>query len=137
MAKYGYQFSSSDPLKKADGRSHNAGVRSFENVFDLTVDGGTAQPLKVAEIGPGVHVHSLFIDTDQNLSGLNFTLGTASAPAKYGASTAGPNATQKIVYAPLSTMLNCTDLVEEVWLTPSGNMPNAGTLRVRLNATSR
>ncbi|WP_343609359.1 hypothetical protein [Novosphingobium sp.] len=137
MTKFGSQFSSTDPLKKADGRSHDAGVRSFENVFDLTVDGGTNQALKIAEIQPGVHAQTVTLDTDQNLSAINFTVGTADTPAKYGASTAGPNATQKTIYVPLSLGLGCTTVNEEIFLYPSANMPAAGSLKTRMHCSKR
>lgn len=137
MTKFGSQFSSTDPLKKADGRTHDAGVRAFENLFDLTVDGSTNQALKIAEIQPGVHVQTITLDTDQNLSAINFTIGTAAVPAKYGVSTAGPNATQKTIYVPLSLGLTCTTDNEEIFLYPSANMPAVGSLRTRIHCSKR
>jgi hypothetical protein len=137
MTKFGSQFSATDPLKKADGRTHDAGLRGFKNLFDLTVDGGTNQPLKIAEVQPGVNIESVLIESTQDLSGINFTIGTADTPAKYGVSTAGPNATQKVVYVPMANGLSCTTANEEIFLFPSANMPAVGSLRTRLHGFKR
>lgn len=137
MTKYGSQFSGTDPLKKADGQTHNAGVRAYKNQFALATDGGTSEPIKIAELGPGVTWENLLIDTDANLSGINFTVGTSDTPAKYGASTAGPNATQKTIYPPLTIKMTATTTKEEVFLFPSGNMPSSGTLHTRVHCSGR
>jgi hypothetical protein len=137
MPKYGIQYSSTDALKKADGRSHDAGTRAFANHFDLTVDGGTNQSLKIADLPPGVVVKELMVESDQNLSAINFTAGTLTTVAKYAASGAGPNATAKTFYAPLALKLDATADAEELYLFPSANLPSAGSLRVTVYGTKR
>lgn len=137
MPKYGIQFSSTDGLKKADGRSHDAGLRTFANYFDLTVDGGTSQTLKIADLPEGVVIKGWDIESDQNLSGINFSLGTTAAATKYGAAVAGPNATAQSRFVPMAIKLDATAAAEELFLTPSGNLPSAGGLRVTVYASKR
>ena len=137
MTKYGSQFSATDLLKKAPGESHDAGVRSFKNSFDLTVDGGGVEPMKIADLPPGCVVESILVDSDQNLSGINFIVGTVDTTNKYATSSAGPNVTQKTFYPPLNLRLTATTGREEIFLTPSGNMPSTGTLHVRIHVSKR
>lgn len=137
MTKFGSQFSATDGLKKSDGSSHDAGLRSFKNSFDLTVDGGGVEPLKIADLPSGCVVESILVRSDQNLSAINFTVGTAASAAKYAASAAGPNATAATLYPPLAIALTATTGREEIFLTPSGNMPSTGTLHVRVHASKR
>lgn len=137
MTKFGSVFSATDTLKKAPGELHDAGVRTFKNSFDLTADGGGVEPMKVADLPPGCVVESVVVRSDQNLSAINFTLGTAASAAKYMASAAGPNATAATYYPPLAVSMTATTDREELFLTPSANMPSTGTLIVRVHVSKR
>lgn len=137
MTKFGSIFSATDTLKKAPGEVHDAGVRTFKNSFDLTVDGGTSEPMKVADLPPGCVVEAITIRSDQNLSGINFTLGTAATANKYMIASAGPNASAATYYPPLALALTATTDREELFVTPSGNMPNVGTMTVRIHVSKR
>lgn len=137
MAKYGSAFSATDALKKAPGHSHDAGLRVFANRFDLTVDGGTSEALLIAVLNEGVVPLYTTLDSDQNLSAINFTIGDGTTANRFGASTAGPNATQKTIHVPLALKLDPLTGQTQVWLTPSGNMPSSGSLRVSLFASKR
>lgn len=137
MTKYGKNFSATDGLKKAAGQSHNAQVVAFGNAFDLAVDGNTAQALKIADLPAGVVPLYFTIDCDQNVSALTFKLGTTADDDLYGAAANGPNATVQTRHVPVALGLTPTQAAAEVFLTPSGNMPATGNLRVVIYGTQR
>lgn len=129
---YGDNFSSSDGLKKAPGTRHNSAVRRFGNSVDLAVEGGgNTDTLKVADLPAGFVFDEIKISSTANCSGINFTLGTAADPDKYMTTTAGPNATT-LGNLGLPAMRQMAALTEgeEVFLTPSGNLPASGTIQV-------
>lgn len=135
--KYGTQFSGTDPLKVASGASHNTALRAYKNLVDLTVDGGTAEAIKVARVGKGCVMDHFVIESSQNLSALTFTIGTEADPDKYGTAVAGPNATAQVRYPLIGVGIAETTEAEDIILTPSGAMPSAGSLRVTTFATHR
>lgn len=137
MTKYGSQFSATDQLKKANGTSHNSPAKIFKNKFALETDGGTAEPLVIAKVGPGHVFDELKIETDANLAAINFTVGTAAAPAKYKAAIAGPNATTLVLQPLLALTLEASTEAEEIILTPSAALPGAGTIRTTLTTVAR
>lgn len=137
MTKYGSQFSATDALKKANGTSHNSPQKVFKNKFALATEGGTAEPLKIASIGPGHVFDELKIETDANLSGVTFTVGTPDDPDKYKTATAGPNATTVVWQPLLALTLDATTGAEDIILTPSGAIPGAGTIRTTLSTVAR
>jgi hypothetical protein len=130
--RYGQQFSGTDPLKKADGQSHNAGLRVYSNAFALATEGGTVGPYLVARLAEGAVFDSLELSSTANLSAINFTVGTIGAPAKYVAATAGPNATIVTLRAAVAATLPAANTVsEDVYLFASANMPSAGFVKTR------
>jgi hypothetical protein len=137
MTKYGSQFSATDAYKKADGRSHNAALRRYTNVFALAAEGGTTEALKVCDLGAGSVIHEIIVDTDANLSTINLSFGTAAAAAKYSAAAAGPNATQQRRFPLLSLGVTPNLEREEVLMTPALALPGAGTIRVTVIASHR
>ncbi len=137
MTKYGSQFSAIDPLKKANGSSHASPSKVFKNKFALATEGGTAEPLKIAAIGPGHVLDELKIETDANLSALTFTLGTPASPAKYKAAFAGPNATALTIQPLIGLDLEASTVAEELILTPSGAIPGAGSIRTTAYTVAR
>jgi hypothetical protein len=137
MTKFGSAYSETDPLKLAPGESVNAGSRHHKNVFDLAVDGGTSEPLKMANIGPGNVPDRFVIETGANLSAINFTIGTPADPDKYGTAVAGPNATVQVRYPLLALGVTPTDVGEEIILTPSGNLPSSGLIKTNVVTSHR
>lgn len=135
--KYGTAFSGTDDLARASGTSHNAANRAYKNQFDLATQGGTAEALKIADIGPGCVVDSIRIETDANLSGVNFKIGTTTDDDKYGTAAAGPNATVQIRYPLLSLGLAATTEREEIVLTPSAAIASSGSIRTTVFASHR
>lgn len=137
MTKYGSQFSATDPLKYANGSSHNSPSKVHKNKFALATDGGTAEPLKIGVLGPGHVFDELKIETDANLSGVTFTLGTPADPDKYKTATAGPNAVT-VVWQPLLALdLEASTIAEDLILTPSGAIPGAGSIRTTAYTVAR
>ena len=134
--KYGNAFDA-EGKRRAPGTSHNAAKRGYANFFALATDGGTAEALMAGQIGVGCVLDSVTIETDANLSGVTFTIGTPDDPDKYGVAVAGPNAAVQTRYPPLSTKLEPTTGAEDIILTPSAAVPNAGNLRVKIAATHR
>ena len=135
--KYGTQFSGTDSGKRASGIVHNAARRSHANLFALATDGGTAEALQVAVIGPGNMIKEIVIETDANLSGITFQVGTVEDPDKYGTAVAGPNATAQRRYPPLSLGLNASEGQEYIILTPSAALPAVGTIRTDIVTSHR
>lgn len=135
--KYGTAFSGTDDLARASGTSHNAAKRGYKNYFDLAAQGGTAEALKIADVGPGCVIDEIRIETDANLSGVTFKIGTATDDDKYGTAVAGPNATVQIRYPLLALKLDATTEREEIILTPSGALPGAGGIRTTVTASHR
>lgn len=137
--KYGISFAAlaTSLVAAAAGASHNAAMRGYKNAFDLAVDGGTADPLMIAQIGAGCVLDSVRIETDANLSGVTFTIGTADDPDKYGTAAAGPNATVQTRYPPLALKLDATTVKEDIILTPSAAIAGAGSIRTTVIATHR
>lgn len=138
MTKYGSAFSNADDLKRAPGTTVDAAIRRHRNVFDLAVDGGTSEALKIAHLREGVVIEGIKMHTGANLSAINFSAGNATAAAKYAAAQAGPNAVTKELQLTV-TSLDDDPLTapEEVLLTPSGNLPGAGTLVVDVFVSKR
>lgn len=137
MTKYGSQFSGTDTLKRAAGESHNAAARVYKNSFALATDGGTSEPLKIAALAAGDVLDEVLIDTDANLSGITFKIGTPDDDDKYGAAAAGPNATTQTRRVPLALALTPVTEAEDIILTPSGNIPGAGTIVTKVTASHR
>lgn len=137
MTKYGSAFSGTDDLHRASGASHNAAMRAYKNVIDLTVDGGTAEAIKIADIGPGVVHHSYTIESDVDLSGKTFKIGTADDDDKYGTAVAGPNATVQVRYPLQARGIDVTTEREEIFLTPNGALGALGSIRTTVIACHR
>lgn len=137
---YGSAFSSTDPLAKAPGATVDAGDRLHRNVFNFADAGvgGTTNPILLARVREGQFVHSARLSSDVNVSGINVTIGPLSSAAKYVAAAAGPNATT-VSYAVKSSALDDDPLAapEDIYATPSGNWPAAGTLVSLLVASKR
>lgn len=132
MTKYGSAFSGTDARKQAPGEYHNAALRRYTNLFDLTVDGSTSEALKIADIGPGFVMHSILIDTDVDCSARTFAIGISGSTAKYSAAATAPNATQQVRYPKMSLGVTPSTAREEILLTPSGAIPATGSLRVTI-----
>lgn len=137
MTKYGSQFSGTDDLHRASGVVQNAAARLYKNYFDLTTEGGTAEALKIADVGFGCCIDEIRIETGANLSGVNFTIGTADDVDKYGTAVAGPNATTQIRYPLLALGLDVTTEREEIFLYPSGALGSTGAIRTTVVASHR
>lgn len=135
--KYGSEFSASDERVRASGTSHNAAQRGYANLFALATQGGTAEALQIAAIGPGSVLDEVRIETDANLSTITFKIGTATDDDKYGTAVAGPNATVQIRYPLIGLGLTPTTERETILLTPSAVLPGAGTIRTKVTATHR
>ncbi|MFD1034151.1 hypothetical protein ACFQ15_05750 [Sphingomonas hankookensis] len=142
MAKiYGSAFSATDAKKLAPGTVHDAGSRRFRNTFqlgDAGVGGTTNTPI-VARVREGSAVHAFELSSSANLSGINFTLGTVTEPAKYCAAFAGPVAggTVRAPIKPEALAADSLALPEEIILTPSANLPGAGVLVGSVFASKR
>ncbi|QQN75041.1 hypothetical protein [Croceicoccus sp. YJ47] len=94
--------------------------------------------MKIARLGPGCVVKETLIEASADLSAVNFTIGTESEPAKYGAAIAGPAANgAKIVYPPLARKLDANARAEDVFLFPSAAIAGAGAVRTTLRASHR
>ena len=135
--RYGTQFSSTDALKKANGTSRNSPLKAFKNKFALATEGGTVGPYLLAKVGPGHVVDEFKIDTDANLSAINFTIGTIATPDKYRAATAGPNAAVAVWQPKLANDIEASTVAEEIYLFASGNMPGAGSLKTTVVTVAR
>jgi len=135
--RYGTQFSASDSLKKANGTSHNSPIKAFKNRFALGTEGGTVGPYLIAKIGIGHVIDEFRLDTDANLSAINFTIGTIAAPAKYRAATAGPNAAVVVLQPLLANNIEASEVAEDIYLFASANMPSAGTLKTTVFTVAR
>ncbi|QNQ09250.1 hypothetical protein [Sphingomonas alpina] len=138
---YGAAFSSTDLTAKAPGTSHDAGERSFRNVFDFATNGGggTVNTPKIAIVREGSCIKGFRVSSDVNCSGINFTIGTIADPVKYCAAFAGPAANAQVIPTVKIPMQAMDPLArpEEIYLFPSGNMPAAGTLVAFTSATHR
>lgn len=135
--RYGTQFSATDALKKANGTSHNSPVKGFKNKFALATEGGTVGPYLLAKVGVGHVIDEFKLDTDANLSAINFTIGTLGTPAKYRAATAGPNATVVVWQPLLANSIDASTEPEDIYLFASGNMPGAGSLKTTVTTIAR
>lgn len=137
MTKYGSQFSATDANKKADGRVQNAALRRYTNTFNLAVDGGTTEDLKICDLAAGSVVAWIEVETDANLSTINLAFGIAGTTGKYGASAAGPNATSQRRLPPVSLGVTAPTVREEIIMTPNLALPSSGNLRVTVYASHR
>jgi hypothetical protein len=136
--RYGNQFSGTDPNKKSDGRVHNAALRLYGNIFNLVTEGGDTGPYLLARAAPGIVPDHFKIASGANLSALTFTIGTLTAPAKYVAATAGPNANTVTVETILAaTFLGTDEAAEDIYLTWSASPGAVGLLRTKLYASKR
>jgi hypothetical protein len=137
----GSAFSATDTKKLAPGTTHDAGVRRFRNTFDLAAAGagGTANTPKVAELREGSALCGCEISSTVSLSGINFTLGTPAEPAKYATAQAGPaaGATVRLNILPAALAADAIERPEDIILTPSGNLPGAGTVVASVFASKR
>jgi len=129
---YGSAYSSTDELVKAPGSSVDSGARVHRNVFNFadTGVGGTTNAVIAARVPRGSTVIAVRMASDQNISGTNFTVGNASAAAKYAAATAGGAADVTKRFDIKTSALDDDPLtaMEEVLITPSANWPAAGRL---------
>jgi hypothetical protein len=136
----GDQYSTTDSLKKADGRGNDAGVRRFENSIDLaTAVFGAADQLKIT-IPSGAVFDGVELGSTVNLSALTFQVGVLGTPAKYAAATAGPAAnatTPKFGKPEMRRSSQATTSQETVLLTPSSALPGAGILTFFFYAAKR
>lgn len=115
----------------APGTSHDAGIRRFRNSTSLATEGGgTVNTLIIGRIREGNAIDHFKVASDINLSGLNFTIGIAGAPAKYCAAFAGPAAGATVIppVVPAMQAADALDKPEEIILTPSGALPAAGLI---------
>lgn len=128
---FGDQYSSSDPLKKADGRGNNAGVRCFENSVDLAVEGGgTVNPLQVI-VPEGCVFDRAEVGCTVNNSAITVQIGVAATPAKYAGAIAGPAANTSVQISGKPEMKRssqATTAQETVILTPSAAWTATGIL---------
>lgn len=138
MAKYGSAFSATDLDRRAPGQSHAAGLRVSKNTFALADDGGTSEALVVARLAAGDVIDEIKIESDQNLSGLTFKAGTAADDDAIKGATTGPAANAAVVFQPLiANGVTPLAAATEVLLTPSGNIPSSGSIRVTVYASRR
>jgi hypothetical protein len=139
MTKLGTQFAAlaASALGVAMGSSHNAAMRGYKNKFALATEGGTTEPLQVATLGAGCVFDSIRIETDANLSTMNFLIGTPADPDKYGTAVAGPNAVPQTRYPLIALPLDAIAEGETIILTPSANIPSVGSIRTTVMATHR
>lgn len=136
---YGKNFSATDGLKKASGSSHDAGIRRFSNSVDLAVEGGGGTNALLIGVKPrGTVFDSATIASTANISALNFTIGTAADPDKYQTTIAGPNAVVKPnLGLPAMRAEAPSTEDEEIFLTPSGNLPASGILEASFYVSKR
>lgn len=108
----------------------NAGTRIFDNTFDMADEGGSADPILIAKVREGTKLQSIAMQSDQNLSAINFTIGTLADPDAFGSAQAGPaaNAKKELLLNIATASGTGFDVPTDIYLTPSGNMPGAGTL---------
>lgn len=137
----GSAYDNNDMWQLAPGTSVDAAVRGIRNVFnfaDANV-GGTTNPLVLARVPRGAVPRAAMIASDQNLSGINISLGITGTAAKYAAAQAGPaaNATVRPNFV-IAALDNdpLTDM-EEIIATPSGNWPASGTMVTWFDYTKR
>lgn len=137
----GTAYNLTDPLDRANGAMVNAGLRVYKNTFDLAVagqGGGGDDPLLAAKVREGNVIDSIFMQSSANLSAVNFTIGTAADPDKYGAAQAGPNATAKeFVLTIAGAAQGELAAPEEIIITPSGNLPSSGVIVTRVVTSKR
>lgn len=127
------KYASTSLTHLVDGKRFNAGLRIFDNSFDLSADGGGTDPFVLGKVREGNKPQQVLIRSDQNLSAINFTVGTAADPDAYGTAQAGPNATKKELLLTLAADAgDALSSAETIILTPSANMPGAGTLVTKL-----
>ena len=115
----------------APGTSHDAGLRRFRNSTSLVSEGGgTVNTLIIGRIREGCAIDHFKVASDVNLSAINFTIGTAAAPAKYCAAFAGPAAGATVIPPVLPAMQAADALTvpEEIILAPSAALPAAGLI---------
>ena len=139
MDIYATELDSTDTRNQAPGTAVNAGERSFRGSFNLATAGGGAQNnLVAAKVREGNHVVEVFMQSNVNLSAINFTIGTDDDVDKYGLAQAGPNATEKKFLIPIDTLeaAALTDL-EEIKFFPSAALPAAGKIVTRIVTTKR
>lgn len=136
---YGKAYSATNALHRTHGTTSDAGVRRFRNCVDLAAEGGgTANSIIAAMVREGVAVCEVRLHSTANLSGINFTIGTDAAPAKYGAAQAGPNATSKTFQIPVAQLAaDALSAPETIKFFPSGNLPGAGTIVAEVFASKR
>lgn len=125
----------------APGTVHDAGVRRYKNDLDFAVNGGggTQNTPVIARVREGSAIFACEISSTVNLAGINFTLGTAAAPAKYATAFAGPaaGATVRVPILPAMLAADALEKPEELILTPSANLPGAGILVASVFASHR
>lgn len=121
------------------GIAVNAALRTHDNEFDLTAEGGTTDGILLGKIREGNKLQKVEIRSDQALGAINFTIGTDADPTAYGAAQAGPaaGARKEILFdLAVETGEPLTEPVE-VKLFPSAAMPVVGTLSTKLITSKR
>lgn len=137
----GQSYNLTDPLDRANGAEVNTSLRVYRNRFDMAAagqGGGGTDPLLAAKVREGNVVQSIEIESDQNLSAINFSVGTEADPDKYGAAQAGPNAGRLVVAMPIAAAAQ-DELAapEEIIVTPNAALPSSGTIVTRVITSKR
>lgn len=128
---YGKAFAAPSAGKLAPGTSHDAGIRRHRNSVSLATEGGgTQNNLIIGKVREGNCIDHFRVSSDVNLSGINFTIGTDAAPAKYCAAFAGPAANASVVPTVVIARLADDALTtpEQIKLFPSAPLPAAGLI---------
>jgi len=128
---YGKAFAASSAGKLAPGTSHDAGTRRHRNSVNLATEGGgTQNNLIIGKVREGNCIDHFRVSSDVNLSGINFTIGTDAAPAKYCAAFAGPAANTSVVPTVVIARLADDALTtpETIKLFPFAALPAAGLI---------
>lgn len=140
MADIFGKLDSETPGNRAPGTVFNAGIRSYENVFDLAEAGGGSQDdLVGGNIRDGNKVMGAVMSSTVSLAAVNFTVGTDADPDKYGAAQAGPAAGATVRFAiPVAALAaDALASMETVKFFASAALPATGTIVTRIETTKR
>lgn len=121
------------------GIAVNAGLRTYDNEFDLTAEGGSTAGILLGKVREGNKLQQVFIRSDQNLSAINFTIGTDADPDAFGTAQAGgaAGAKKELLLTLAVETGDALAAATDVKLFPSANMPSAGTLSTKLITSKR
>lgn len=137
----GQAYNLTDALAQACGTMVNTALRIFTNIFALATagqGGGGTDPLLAARVREGCVLQYLEIQSDQNLSTINFDIGVEGDTDKYGAAVAGPNNGVVRVDLPIAAAIQGELATpEDIILTPSANLPSAGHIVTRVFVSKR